>query len=121
MNNEQEINSINTQIAFLSALLVSVSISLYALAGYKDLLINKNSSRFTRKYLYDLGLLSACISLIVTIYFFIISFEQYENNLNQESYNYYMAATLSLLAQSIRVNTILKNPTDEMLQAEDII
>lgn len=122
MDNRQEIESINVQIAFLSALVFSVSIGLYALFGYKDILINGSSSRFSKKYLYDLGLLSACISLIVTIYFFILSYDRYKSDeSSQENYDYYMASVLSLLAQSIRVNTILKNPYDETLEAEDII
>lgn len=121
MINSNEIDNVNTQIAFTSALLVSISIGLYALYGYKDLLINKKNSKFTNKYLYQLGVLSAMISLIVTIYFFIISYEKYENKNNQENFNYYMAATLSLLAQSIRVNTQLKNPYEEEGQIQDIL
>ncbi len=45
MINSNEIDNVNTQIAFTSALLVSISIGLYALYGYKDLLINKKDSR----------------------------------------------------------------------------
>lgn len=121
MDNEKQIRSLNTQIAFTSALLFSVSITIYATMGYKDLLVNPKTSRFNKKYLYNLGALAASISLIVTIYFFIISYERYETDSTQENYDYYMASTLSLLAQSIRTNTIFKYPYVENLESEDII
>ena len=47
--------------------------------------------------------------------------ESKTNKNNQENFNYYMAATLSLLAQSIRVNTQLKNPYEEEGQIQDIL
>ena len=121
MKNLNEVDNVNTQIAFTSALLFSVSIGLYALYGYRDILINKQNSKFSNKYLYELGLLSAMISLLVTKYFFIISDEKYENKSSSENFNSYMAATLSLLAQSIRVNTQLKNPYVDEGQIQDVI
>ena len=121
MDNKKQISALNTQVAFTSALLFSVSLTIYATLGYKDLLLNPKTSKFSKKKLYDIGLLAASISLIVTIYFFIISYERYEENSNDENYNFYMASTLSLLAQSIRTNTIIKYPYVENLESEDII
>lgn len=116
----EEINNINTQIAFTSALLFAISLNIYASIGYKDLIINKKNSRFTIKKLYEIGLLSACITLIVTIYFLIITYESYENNPSNASFSFYMASALSFTAQSIRISALIKYPND-IFGVEDFI
>ncbi len=124
MNNQNsksnQLTRLNTQIAFVSALIFALSINIYIVLGYKDLIINEKKSKFTVKQLYDLALLSAAIVLIVTIYFFILSYEDYENAQNTGTFDFYTAATLSLIAQSIRYNTLIKHPND-IFGTEDII
>ncbi len=124
MNNQSsksnQLTRLNTQIAFVSALIFALSINIYIVLGYKDLIINEKKSKFTIKQLYNLALLSAAIILIVTIYFFILAYEDYENAQNTGTFDFYTAATLSLIAQSIRYNTLIKHPND-IFGTEDII
>lgn len=115
-----EVESLNIQAAFIGALLFSISLNLYATLGYKDLLINGKKSKFTRRKLYNIALLSSNITLIITIYFFILAYETYMNENTKANYNYYFASTLSLLAQSIRTSTTFKYPGD-LSGVEDII
>ena len=115
-----QINRLNIQSAFVGALIVAASLNLYIISMYKDLLINKYSSKYTTTQIYKLAKLTASIFLIVTVYFFIESYETYENNQSQENYNYYLANVLSFLAQSIRINTVLKYP-ETILGSQDII
>ena len=70
---DDQINQINTQIAFTSALLFAISLNIYTSIAYKDLLINQNQSQFTIKKIYKISVLSANITLVVTIYFLIIT------------------------------------------------
>ena len=77
---------------------------------YKDILINKTNSKYNANQIYNLAILSSNIFLIVTIYFYIISFNALENNKTKANENYYFASVLSLTAQSIRVNTVYKYP-----------
>ena len=119
-NNNQQLEQLNTQIAFTSALVFSISLNIYSTLGYKDIIINGSKSKFTTQKIYKLGLLSASITLIATIYFFILSYEAYENDKTNASFNYYMASVLSLTAQSIRLNTLIKYP-ESVTGVEDII
>ena len=119
-NNSSQIEQLNIQVAFTSALVFAISLNIYTTLGYKDILINGNKSNFTTKNIYNLGLLSASITLIVTIYFLIISYEAYESDKNNASFNYYMASVLSFTAQSIRISTLLKYP-ESVTGIEDVI
>ncbi len=124
MNNQnsknEQLSRLNTQIAFISAIIFALSINIYIILGYKDLIINEKKSKFTIKQLYELSLLSSGIILIGTIYFFILAYEDYENATNRGTFDFYTAAVLSLIAQSIRYNTLIKYPND-IFGAEDII
>lgn len=124
MNNQnsknEQLSRLNTQIAFISAIIFALSINIYIILGYKDLIINEKKSKFTIKQLYELSLLSSGIILIGTIYFFILAYEYYENATNRGTFDFYTAAVLSLIAQSIRYNTLIKYPND-IFGAEDII
>lgn len=120
INNNEEIESINVQLAFTSALLFAISLNLYASFGYKDILINGQNSKFTRLKLYKIGLLSASITLIVTIYFLITTYDTYKSDNTRASYNFYMATVLSYTAQSIRLTTLIKYP-ESVVGVEDII
>ena len=118
--NDNQIETINTQLAFSAALIFASSLNLYITFMYKDILINKNSSKYNEALIYKLALLSANIFLIVTIYFLITSYEDFESNKSIPSYNYYMASILSFTAQSIRINTLIKYP-ETILGIQDII
>lgn len=124
MNNQnsknEQLSRLNTQIAFISAIIFALSINIYIILGYKDLIINEKKSKFTIKQLYELSLLSSSIILIGTIYFFILAYEDYENVTNRGTFDFYTAAVFSLIAQSIRYNTLIKYPND-IFGAEDII
>ena len=118
--NNAQFNQLNNQSVFTSAIIVASSINLLIIQMYKDILINKENSRYTRKQLYALAVLVSNIFLIVTIYFLIEAYEAYSNNENIPNYNYYMAAVLSFTAQSIRINTLYKYP-ETILQTQDIL
>ena len=117
---QDEINAINIQTAFIGALLFAISLNLYASLGYKDLLINGQNSKFTQKKLYKIALLSANITLIVTIYFLILAYETYQKDKTNANFNYYMASVLSFSAQTIRLSTAIKYPGD-LSGPEDVI
>lgn len=120
MNNQSVIKTLNIQSAFVGALLVAVSINLFIIQMYKDITINGSSSKYNTKQIYNLAILSSSIFLIVTIYFFISAYEEYENNKSNFNFNYYMANVLSLNAQIIRVTTVLKYP-ESIIGTQDII
>ena len=115
-----QINNLEIQSIFVGCLIIASSINLLIINMYKDMIINKSSSKYTSKQIYDLAKLVASIFLIVTIYFYIDSYENYSNSNTKANYNYYMAASLSFIAQSIRINTLIKYP-DTILGSEDII
>lgn len=117
---DDQINNINTQIAFTSALVFAISLNIYTSLAYKDILINKENSKFTIKQIYKISLLSANITLIVTIYFLITAYLDYKNNQSSSSENFYVAAILSFSAQSLRIYSLLKYP-NEIFGVEDII
>lgn len=117
---DDQINQINTQIAFTSALLFAISLNIYTSIAYKDLLINQNQSQFTIKKIYKISVLSANITLVVTIYFLIITYIDYESEPSISSKNFLLASIFSLSAQSLRTYTLLKYP-NEIFGVEDII
>lgn len=118
--NNEEINALNTQAVFVSILIAAASLNLLIIQMYKDISINKENSKYTRKQIYDLAILVANLFLIVTIYFLIEAYEAFTNNETNENYNYYMAAVLSFTAQSIRINTVYKYP-QTILGSDDIL
>lgn len=109
---QEEIEALNIQAAFIGALIFAVGLNLYAVLGYKDLLINRSSSNFSRKKLYNIALFSANITLIVTIYFLLLTYETYKKEQSQANYNYFISSVLSLTAQSLRTTTLIKFPGD---------
>lgn len=117
---DEQISSINTQIAFTSALVFAISLNIYTSLAYKDILINKENSKFTIKQIYKISILSANITLIVTIYFLITTYIDYNNNPSSSSENFFVAAILSTSAQSIRTYSLFKYP-NEIFGVEDII
>lgn len=119
INNEQ-LNQLSNQSIFTSALIVASSINLLIIQMYKDIIINKAQSKYSRKQIYSLAILVSNIFLIVTIYFLIEAYEAFNNNENAPNYNYYMASVLSFTAQSIRINTLYKYP-ETILQTQDIL
>ena len=48
-NNSNQIEQLNIQVAFTSALIFAISLNIYTTLGYKDILINGNKSNFTTK------------------------------------------------------------------------
>ena len=60
-----------------------------------DILLNKDKSKYTIKQIYNISILSANITLIVTIYFLIITYKDYENNNTDSARNFFIAAALS--------------------------
>ena len=117
---DEQINQVNTQIAFTSALLFSISLNIYASIIYKDLLINQTNSQLLIKKIYKISVLSANITLIVTIYFLIITYIDYESKSSISSKNFLLAAIFSFSAQSLRTYTLLKYP-NEIFGVEDLI
>lgn len=118
--NNNQINRLNVQSAFVGALIVAASINLIIISMYKDLIINGSSSKYSTVQIYKLAKLVASIFLIVTIYFLIEAYETYSEDSNQANYNYYIASVLSFTAQSIRINTVFKYP-ETILGTQDII
>lgn len=112
--------ALDIQLAFVGATIVASSLSLIIIDMYKDISINKNHSKYNVKQIYNLSVLSSSIFLIVTIYFYISSYEQVKQDNSQANKNYNMANALSLTAQSIRFNTILKYP-ESITGSQDII
>ena len=118
--NNYILNQLNNQSIFTGALIIAGSINLLIIQMYKDIIVNKTNSKYTRKQIYSLAILVSNIFLIVTIYFLIEAYESYENENTSANFNYYMAAVLSFTAQSIRINTLYKYP-ETILQTQDII
>ena len=73
-----------------------------------------------RKCIIYLKILFVNYYLQNSIYFLIISYEAYESDKNNASFNYYMASVLSFTAQSIRISTLLKYPKS-VTGIEDVI
>ena len=113
-------NELDIQSAFVGATIAASSISLMVIHMYKDIITYKSKSKYNVNQIYNLSILSSSIFLIVTIYFYISSYEQLQNEKTQANLDYNMANALSLTAQSIRLNTILKYP-ESITGIQDII
>lgn len=69
-NLQAEIESLNTQILFMLILIGSISLSIYIIEGYKDLLMNGQNARHTQEELQDYAIIASTITIIVTSYFY---------------------------------------------------
>lgn len=118
MNYENNLKQLDIQIAFNGALIFAISINIYITKLYKDNLISKTN--VNKNKIYSLALLSSNIFLIVTIYFLVLSYENYQSEKDEPSFNFYMASVLSYIAQSIRVSSIIKYP-DSISGSEDVL
>ncbi|MCI5745889.1 MAG: hypothetical protein MR270_06380 [Erysipelotrichaceae bacterium] len=119
-NQNEQISRLTVQIAFLSAIIFAVSLSISAIFMYINIINNPYNIKSKLKKIYKISLLASIIFLICNIYFFILSYDDYKNEKSKATFDYYEANVLSLTAQSIRFNTLLKYP-ERILGAEDII
>ena len=74
---DEQVEQLNIQIAFTSALLFAISLNIYSTFGYKDILLNGKKSKFSKMQIYKIGVFSASITLIVTIYFIYLHFAKF--------------------------------------------
>jgi len=118
---KNRINTLNTSIAFTSALIFGVSLSLYAQVAQKDLLIKGKFSKYTNKQIYDISMLSSSILLIVVIYFFFLSLETYKETSSKNDELYLYAAILSLMAQSVRFTVLSNSSPQSEVNPEDVL
>ncbi len=118
---DDDLRRINTSIAFTSALLFAISISIYIQVASKDMIINGRNSKHTQEEIYDLSMLVSSIFFIVVIYFFIVNLEQYKKNKSKNNEAYLIAAVFSLLAESIRLSTLANTPLAGSVTSSDIL
>lgn len=119
---QKQLQQIDLNIAFTAAMLTAVGITIYVLMGQRDMVANPKTTRFTERKLYQLGLLASLIFLITVIYFEMTAIEQYMANQTTANAEFLTATSISLVAQSIRVNALRKlNPDTQEITADEIL
>lgn len=120
---EKLLQEIDLTIAFTAATMTAVGITIYVLLGQRDMVAHPQTTRFTEQKLLKIGILASVIFLISIIYFEISAFEQYQNEPSQTNAQFLAANSLSFIAQSIRVNTLLQlSPnSQEEITTDEII
>ena len=84
-----------------------------------DLIINKENSKFTQQDLLNISKISATIVWIVSIYFTILLYQNYEKEKTKNNSSFLAASFLALSASSIRLFTIFNTKTD--VEADEIV
>lgn len=120
--NQEEIKQIKTiksQNIAIYFILFSTFLSLQVNNGNIDLIINKENAKFTQKDLLNISKISATIVWIVSIYFTILLYQNYEKEKTKNNSSFLAASFLALSASSTRLFTILNTKTD--VEADEII
>lgn len=121
LNNEEikQIKTIKSQNIAIYFILFSTFLSLQVNNGNIDLIINKENAKFTQKDLLNISKISATIVWIVSIYFTILLYQNYEKEKTKNNSSFLAASFLALSASSTRLFTILNTKTD--VEADEII
>lgn len=121
LNNEEikQIQTIKSQNIAIYFILFSTFLSLQVNNGNIDLIINKENAKFTQKDLLNISKISATIVWIVSIYFTILLYQNYEKEKTKNNSSFLAASFLALSASSTRLFTILNTKTD--VEADEII
>jgi hypothetical protein len=115
----KQIKTIKNQNIAVYCIIFSTFLSLQVNNGNIDLIINKENSKFTQKDLLNISKVSATIIWIVSIYFTIILYQNYEKEKTKNNSSFLAASFLALSASSTRLFTILNTKTD--VEADEII
>ena len=116
-----QIKTIKNQNVAVMLLLLSTSLSLYVNNGNIDLIINKENSSYTQEELLKISTFSATIVWLVSIYFTIILYQNYEKEKTKNNSSFLAASFLGLSASSIRLYTILNTKPNTSVEADDIV
>lgn len=117
----QQIKAIKNQNVAVMLLLLSTSLSLYVNTGNIDLIIKKDNSSFTQEELLKISTFSATIIWLVSIYFTIILYQNYEKEKTKNNSSFLAASFLGLSASSIRLYTLLNTKPNTTVESDDII
>ena len=115
----KQIKTIKSQNIAIYFILFSTFLSLQVNNGNIDLIINKENSKFTQQDLLNISKISATIVWIVSIYFTILLYQNYEKEKTKNNSSFLAASFLALSASSTRLFTILSTKTD--VEADEII
>ena len=117
----QQIKAIKNQNVAVMLLLLSTSLSLYVNTGNIDLIIKKDNSSFTQEELLKISIFSATLIWLVSIYFTIILYQNYEKEKTKNNSSFLAASFLGLSASSIRLYTLLNTKPNTTVESDDII
>ena len=117
----QQIKAIKNQNVAVMLLLLSTSLSLYVNTGNIDLIIKKDNSSFTQEELLKISIFSATLIWLVSIYFTIILYQNYEKEKTKNNSSFLAASFLGLSASSIRLYTLLNTKPNTSVESDDII
>ena len=117
----QQIKAIKNQNVAVMILLLSTSLSLYVNTGNIDLIIKKGNSSFTQEELLKISIFSATLIWLVSIYFTIILYQNYEKEKTKNNSSFLAASFLGLSASSIRLYTLLNTKPNTTVESDDII
>ena len=115
----KQIKAIKSQNIAIYFILFSTFLSLQVNNGNIDLIINKENSKFTQQDLLNISKISATIVWIVSIYFTILLYQNYEKEKTKNNSSFLAASFLALSASSIRLFTIFNTKTD--VEADEIV
>lgn len=119
IDEKKQINTIKTQNLAVLALIIASSISIYINNGNIDMIINKENSHFSEKYILKLAKTSSIIVWIVSIYFVILNIDTYQKEKTKANASFLSASLFALSASSLRLFTIFDNSNGE-ITSEDI-
>jgi hypothetical protein len=114
------INNLKIQQIFVYSLILASGISVYINNGQIDLIKNKEKAKVTPQELYKIGRTASIIVWIASIYFLITNFDTYNKEKTKQNASFLTAAFLAFQASSIRLNTVINNPIDN-ITSEDIV
>ena len=121
----KQIKTIKSQNIAIYFILFSTFLSLQVNNGNIDLIINKENSKFTQQDLLNISKISATIVWIVSIYFTILLYQNYEKEKTKNNSSFLAASFLALSASSIRLFTIFNTKSlkslYEMLYEKDTV
>ena len=113
INKEKEIESLNIQILFISAVIIALILSIYILEGYKDIIINGRNAKHTQKELQDYAIIVSFITTTTALYFLYLAFKNYKNQNTTANSLYLIAAILIAIATVLGFMTLVSTPFED--------
>ncbi len=113
-NIQAEIESLNMQIFFMLVLIGSISLSIYIIESYKDLLINGQNAKHTQEELQDYAIFASFITTIVVSYFLYVAYKTYKSQPTASNAIFLFIAVMVEVATILRTLTLAATPFENV-------